>query len=329
MDPLLLNEQVIALYPSLVRALGGHDLAAFVQQVHWRSQIGPERDGHRWAVATTAEWCDDVVLTIRQFKRVVGLLVEMGVIVRSAADGSIDRTAWTRIDHDRLTAVAKGPDALGRNRTDGRAETVPMSSVRNRPNELPIENTKDLSNTYPAAVEATASGRVASEAVACPSGPRSGGCGAAVGVSCCDRDGPGAQPKRYQGRSHTVRVAVALTKAWWDGVTERTGHSPAGVNYPGLCQIVRKMLDADWKHTAVSQALDGLHREGRTVTGQTLEARLRGAFPGQRLAVVTEARNYVARTANGEAPAMPEFGSNPIFDLSKPIPEGGRRAIGR
>lgn len=102
MSALLLDEQVIAIQPALVRLLGGHDLAAFVQQVHFRSTAGPaarEHDGHRWAVMTIDEWCADVVLTPKQMKRIVTKLTGLGVIVREAIGAAeYDRTKWTRVD---------------------------------------------------------------------------------------------------------------------------------------------------------------------------------------------------------------------------------------
>lgn len=325
---LLLDEQVIALYPSLVRALGGHDLAAFVQQVHFRSQLGPEQDGHQWAVQSTAEWCDDVVLTLRQFKRIVTTLTDLGVLVRSSAAGSIDRTAWSRIDYDRLDELAR-TDALGRNRANGQAETVPMTSARNRADELLPKKQEELGNTQAEADAAHAAqpggSPLPSESVACPEGKQAGGCGAPAGAPCSE----GGRSKRYRGRSHTIRVAHVLAVNWWEGVKERTGHRPA-MEFAAVRLIIRKMLDADWSHDAVGQAVESLHRDGRTITAQTLEARLRGRFPGERLAVVTQMQRSLDRGRNGSAPPLPEFGSRPIFDLSKPIPEAGAaRALNR
>lgn len=103
MNPLLFDEPFIALQRSLVRVLGGHDLAAFVQCVNYAAQVSrDERDGHVWVVRSIAEWCDEAVLTPRQAERVIAALVQMGVIVRWQDSQSMDRRAWTRIDYDVL-----------------------------------------------------------------------------------------------------------------------------------------------------------------------------------------------------------------------------------
>lgn len=100
---LLLDEPVIALQPSLVRALGRHDLAAFVQQVHYAVQVSKaEHDGHTWAVRSNAEWCENVVLSPRQLERVLAELVGAGFVVRWQEEGSLDRRAWTRVNYDLL-----------------------------------------------------------------------------------------------------------------------------------------------------------------------------------------------------------------------------------
>lgn len=101
---LLLDEPPLVIQRPLVRALGGHDLACFLQQVHYRARVGQPHDGHLWAVATNAEWCDDVALTPRQLERVLGRLTSLGVLV-SVQPAHYDRTAWRRVDHDRLEVL--------------------------------------------------------------------------------------------------------------------------------------------------------------------------------------------------------------------------------
>lgn len=101
---LILDEPPLIVQPSLVRLLGDHESAAFLQQVHYRARRGQAADGHKWAVATTAEWCDDAVLGAAQFKRVVKHLTELGVLI-SSQPGQYDRTSWRRVDYEKLEAL--------------------------------------------------------------------------------------------------------------------------------------------------------------------------------------------------------------------------------
>lgn len=100
----LIEERFIAVYPSLIRALGGHALAVVAQAVHFRSQVGERFEGHMWAVATRDEWCNDVVMTEDQLRRAFRALTDMGVLI-NAQPGRFDRTTWRRIDRDRLASL--------------------------------------------------------------------------------------------------------------------------------------------------------------------------------------------------------------------------------
>lgn len=182
------------------------------------------------------------------------------------------------------------------------------TGVRAAPPEPSYE--PPIEPSSPGNAETASAGRLKSESVVCPKGKQAGGCGAKVGEPCHDRPGPGAQPQRYGGRSHTIRVAVVLANDWWEAVTARTGHPPSGVTLPGIRFLMRNALNGGWRRTAVAGAVEELHREGRPLTGQSIEARLRGKFPGQRLSIVSQAKRSMAE----EAPPLPVFGSNPIFD---------------
>lgn len=112
---LILDEPPLVVQPSLVRLLGDHVSALFLQQVHYRAKIGQKRDGHRWAVATTDEWCADAVIGAAQFKRVVRHLGDLGVLI-SSQPGHYDRTSWRRVDYDALAAMM--PEKSDRAETD-------------------------------------------------------------------------------------------------------------------------------------------------------------------------------------------------------------------
>lgn len=117
---LLIDEPPLVVLPSLVRALGGHDAACFAQQVHYVA-TGPRgviRDGHRWASMTVAQWCDEVVLTPKQCRRIIGILADMHVIVRHAAPG-FDRTACTRVDYAVLDTLCHRPGTADPSRPNG------------------------------------------------------------------------------------------------------------------------------------------------------------------------------------------------------------------
>lgn len=126
---LLLDEAPLVAQRSLVRLLGGHDAAIFVQQVHYATRVGREHDGVMWAVRSNDEWCEDAVLTPRVFKRIVKELGDLGVLITVQA-GTYDRTSWRRVDYQRLSELlaanaqvapigTNGTDGSVRGRTDG------------------------------------------------------------------------------------------------------------------------------------------------------------------------------------------------------------------
>lgn len=102
----LLDEPPLVVQRSLVRLLGSHEAAAFVQQVHYLSRSGSEHDGHRWVRMTNKAWCEEVVLSPRQLDRIMAHLVELGILIREQVNVSqYDRTTWTRLDYEALGAL--------------------------------------------------------------------------------------------------------------------------------------------------------------------------------------------------------------------------------
>lgn len=187
----------------------------------------------------------------RTAQRVVGHLTAAGVLVElEVRPGLPTRYRWI--------APTRGVASTERGgRVDSTRQKLNLNSME----------TQRTANAVPATPRAT----LPSEAVTCPVKP----CGASPGQPC---QGNG---RRYREGSHVERVAHVLTRDFWDAAKAQSGHPPA-VNFCGLRQIVTKLLNADWSHTDVARAIAGLHSEGRVLTAQSIDARLRGAQPPTR-----------------------------------------------
>lgn len=123
---LLLDEPVLVVQRSLVRVLGGHDLALFLQQVHYRSTVDCPDGGDCWAVMSNEEWMEEVVLSKRQLERVLRTLGRMGVLESRSGPGSWDQTRWRRVDHDRLNKLFEAQQSAER---DPKVEEAPDQPV--------------------------------------------------------------------------------------------------------------------------------------------------------------------------------------------------------
>ena len=108
----LFDERVVAVQPSLVRAVGSVTRAAVLQQIHYHDRAGHvrEHDRHRWVVRTYAELGDEIGLTGEQVRRAVEWLraPEHGFIETCNASG-YDRQTWYRVheDHPALSDSSK------------------------------------------------------------------------------------------------------------------------------------------------------------------------------------------------------------------------------
>lgn len=265
MTRLLIDEPPIAISPTLIRVLGGHDLACFAQQVHFvaQSHLGQERDGYRWAVCSTDEWCELVVLTAKQAKRVIGALVDLGVIVREQPTGSHDRTAWTRIDHDALERLRSGADALVPNGTDrtGRNGTDP--TVPNGTDDPP---SREVERTQKSHADDEGSSSDPALAKACPVTQ----CAAPAGSKCL----PIGNAARDEKGRHVKRVAGAVVDRWWECVRSRTGHPPSAPGWIAMRGLVETALRAGHGPNVVYSVVCSLHADGQTISGQTIDRRL-------------------------------------------------------
>jgi hypothetical protein len=93
----LLNERVVTIQPSLVRALGNLNKAAVLQQIHWHDKT---RDGS-WVKIGARELGEEIGLSESQINYALGQLLELGVIVYRHAENH-DRRRELRVDHNAL-----------------------------------------------------------------------------------------------------------------------------------------------------------------------------------------------------------------------------------
>lgn len=97
-SPLLFNERVVAVQPSLVRAVGSMTGAAVLQQIHYHSQAGDTSpfEGHEWVVRTYAELGSEIGLSEDQVRRAVVKQEAAGLIETCQPEGHV-RTKWYRV----------------------------------------------------------------------------------------------------------------------------------------------------------------------------------------------------------------------------------------
>lgn len=100
---LLIEEEFVSVYPSLVRALGGRmEDAAVVQHLHFWLRVSTNvHDGHRWVYNTYDDWSEKLGVTPDVARRAIQRLQKAGVIVFSTPNARRgDQTKWYRIDYE-------------------------------------------------------------------------------------------------------------------------------------------------------------------------------------------------------------------------------------
>jgi Helix-turn-helix domain len=82
-------------------------------------------------------------------------------------------------------------------------------------------------------------------------------------------------------------VAREIVDKYWLWVKDRSGHPPAGLAYIAMVNVVRPFVEAGWDVGHIKRALAGMYEAGRSLSRQSLEAKLRGqgARPALRPAV--------------------------------------------
>lgn len=122
-EGLLYEEPFVAVFPSLVRLLGGDVAAAAVlQHLNFRANSGAavaDEEGLTWYPAAREDLAEEIGLSAKQVKRILEKLRDRGVLeVRQM--GGIDRRNFYRIDLERADPlVPNGTDGRGPNGTDG------------------------------------------------------------------------------------------------------------------------------------------------------------------------------------------------------------------
>ena len=112
MSALLLSERFVAVFPSLVRALGGLPEAAIVQEIHYQLQVGgKDHDGQRWVPATAKDLSCSIGISSDAVARTCRHLRDMAVLI-TANPEAFQRRTWWRIDYDRLDHLAKTPNGV-------------------------------------------------------------------------------------------------------------------------------------------------------------------------------------------------------------------------
>ena len=102
MGGLLLDEHFVAVFPSLVKRLGGMNEAAILQTVHYASQVAElQLDGHRWVELTATVIARQTGLSGDQVFRGLTTLRELGVLIAQGSPRGGRKLIW-RIDLDVL-----------------------------------------------------------------------------------------------------------------------------------------------------------------------------------------------------------------------------------
>lgn len=113
MSALLLTERFVAVFPSLVRALGGLPEAAITQEIHYQLQVGgKDLDGHRWIPATGQDLSEAIGVSTDSVWRTCRHLRDIGILV-TANPEAYQRRTWWRIDYERLDHLAKTQNGNG------------------------------------------------------------------------------------------------------------------------------------------------------------------------------------------------------------------------
>lgn len=96
----LLDERVVAVNPSLIRAFGAS--AIVLQQVHWHASNTPfdlEYDGERWWRIEPDDFTEETGLSVHQIRRALAKLEhDHGVLIAVAPLG-YNRTKYHRVNH--------------------------------------------------------------------------------------------------------------------------------------------------------------------------------------------------------------------------------------
>lgn len=139
MTSMLMDEEFVAVFPSLVRRLGSINRAAVLQAIHFASQVqSHEIDGRRWTPLTATQIGRKTGLSTDAVQRALTALVGLGVLKGRGAKDGTRKLMWA-IDHDALEPIretAETATAKSRNARREIAESTTTKNVKEQPNNV-------------------------------------------------------------------------------------------------------------------------------------------------------------------------------------------------
>lgn len=139
MASMLLNEEFVAVFPSLVRRLGGMNKAAVLQAIHFASQIQGQKIGNnKWTPMTARQLAVKTGLSEDAAQRALTALVEMRVLIGMGAKDGSRKLMWLII-YDLLDApreIAETDTAESRNDLRESAECTTTKNSKEEPNKV-------------------------------------------------------------------------------------------------------------------------------------------------------------------------------------------------
>lgn len=142
MTSMLLNEEFVAVFPSLVRRLGGMNKAAVLQAIHFASQVQGQLIGdERWTPMTATQLSHKTGLSDDACQRALSALVSMGVLKCRGAQQGSRKLMWL-IQHDQLEASrenAESDSAKTRLKPRDIAECTTTKNNEEEPNNLVLD----------------------------------------------------------------------------------------------------------------------------------------------------------------------------------------------
>ena len=139
MASMLLNEEFVAVFPSLVRRLGGMNKAAVLQAIHFASQIQSKRVGKNdWTPMTASQISIKTGLSEDAAQRALSALVEMRVLIGQPVKDGSRRLMWM-IVHEMLETpreIAEQHPAKSRKDLREIAEYTTTKNNKKAPNNI-------------------------------------------------------------------------------------------------------------------------------------------------------------------------------------------------
>lgn len=139
MGSMLIDEEFVAVFPSLVRRVGGMNRAAVLQAIHFASQLqGRIVDGRRWTPMTAAQIAAKTGLSDDAVQRALQALVSMKVLIGRGAQQGSRKLMWSIVQEE-LEAnrdIAERTSAEARNESRKIAECTTTKNVKESANNI-------------------------------------------------------------------------------------------------------------------------------------------------------------------------------------------------